>query len=98
MLGALRLLDSFPDMARTVLKCPECGWHKFKVYFRELVCREYDLSRPGDEWEDEAVVEVEPFIAVECCSCGADLSKYGRMLKRLAKAARNDHIGERHDA
>jgi hypothetical protein len=46
------------------------------------------MSKPGDEWERDVVVETEAFVAVECCSCGADFSKYGRLLKRFADAAR----------
>jgi len=45
------------------------------------------MSRPGDEWENDTVVESEAFVAVECDSCGADLSRYGRLLKTFAAAA-----------
>jgi hypothetical protein len=72
-----------------MLSCPNCHGYRFHVFFRELVCREYDARRLGDEWEKDTVIEVEPFVAVECASCGADLSKYGRMLIRVSEYLRH---------
>lgn len=71
--------------------CPRCGHYRFNVYYRELVCREYDSSRPGDEWDRETAVETEACVEVDCDGCGADLSHCKRLVKFFAKGTRDGY-------
>jgi len=65
-------------------KCPKCGRSRLNVYFREIICRTYVMIRPGDEWENDNVVETEACVRLECANCGIDQSKHRGIVKKYA--------------
>lgn len=52
------------------------------------MCREYDCSRSGDEWDEETLVDTEAVVAIDCEGCGADLGIYEEFVARFAEFAR----------
>jgi len=72
-----------------MLVCPECKNHTFNIWFRQVVCLEYDSSMPGDEWDKETLVETEALVAIECDRCGTDLSKYRQFVRLFARGTRD---------